>query len=460
MRPCRWTLCLIVLLVAASCESASAQTPSSGWISGIEVPSLSPFTVSFRLANQGTVALSGIIGTVALSDQRGQLIEVYAIEPFAALPGESVAIAASSRWDFQQTGMFLVEITLDLGTGTPISNLLGFRILPILLPLEVPPPRPGEGLYTVYQTPVNWGLVRIAAPDAWGISHGRESVVVAVIDSGIDHSDDVPQLAESMWVNPGEIPGNGIDDDRNGYVDDVHGWDFRDGDNSSLTGTSLHWHGTFVAGIIAARPGDVPIAGVAPGVRIMDVRFLDSKNEFLTSDWRTFAEAIDYAVDNGAHIINLSVYANGQPPTYFKQALDRAVSRGVIVVGISGNTGQAGVQYPGKYDSVYATAATTENDLLASFSTRGDEVALSAPGDNVTSFIPGGGTSTRSGTSFAAPHVSGVLALILSANPGLSPAQAFDVLTRALIDLGPRGFDTSFGGGLIDAYEALLGAED
>lgn len=118
------------------------------------------------------------------------------------------------------------------------------------------------------------------------------------------------------------------------------------------------------------------------------------------------------------------------------------------------------MQYPGKYDSVYAVAATTENDLLASFSTRGDEVALCAPGDNVTSFVPGGGTSTRSGTSFAAPHVSGVLALILSAHPELSPLQAFDVLSRSLVDLGPRGFDTSFGGGLIDAYRALLGAEE
>ena len=460
MRPLWWISCLAALLAAALAPSGLAQTPSSTWITGIEIPSLSPFAVSFRFANQGAAALSGISGTVTLSDQRGQVIEVYAIAPFSALPGESVAINASSRWEFQQPGMFLAEVSLDVGAGTPISNLLGFRILPILLPLEVAPPRPGEGLYTVYQEPVNWGLVRIAAPKAWGISHGREDVVVAVIDSGIDHSANVPQLAKSMWTNPGEIPNNGIDDDRNGYVDDVHGWDFRDGDNSSLVGTSLHWHGTFVAGIIAARPGDVPIAGVAPGVRIMDVRFLDLRNQFMTSDWRTFAESIDYAVDNGAHIINLSVFSNGRPPTYFEQALNRAVSRGVIVVGISGNTGTVGVQYPGKYNSVRATAATTENDLVASFSTRGSEVELCAPGENVTSFIPGGGTSTRSGTSFAAPHVSGVLALILSAYPGLSPAQAFDVLSRTLIDLGPSGFDSSFGRGLIDAYEALLEAED
>jgi len=161
--------------------------------------------------------------------------------------------------------------------------------------------------------------------------------VVAVIDSGIDTS--IPQLRESLWINEDEIPDNGIDDDRNGYVDDIHGWDFRDNDNSSLMGSSLHWHGTFSAGIIAARPGETPIVGIAPGVKIMDVRFLNSRNQFLSSDWQTFAEAIDYAVNNGARIINMSVYANGRPPDYFEAALQRAAARGVLVVGITGNTG-------------------------------------------------------------------------------------------------------------------------
>ena len=452
-----WIACLVLLLALACSLRGLGQAPSSQWISAIEIPSLRPFTVSFRLSNEGGAPLSDVSGTVTLSDQYGQVIEVYQIESIDVLPGGSRAIEARSRWDFQQPGMFLAEISLDLGAEGLISNLLGFRILPIPLPLEVPTVRPGEHLYTVFQEPVNWGLVRVSAPEAWNISHGRESVVVAVIDSGIDHSDAVPQLAGSMWVNPDEIAGNGIDDDRNGYVDDVHGWDFRDGDNSSLVGTTLHWHGTFVAGIIAARPGNVPIAGVAPGIRLMDVRFLDSNNQFMTSDWRTFAEAIDYAVDNGAQIINLSVYANSRPPSYFEEALRRAAGHGVVVVGISGNTGQVGVQYPGKYDSVCAVAATTENDLLAGFSTRGSEVALCAPGDNVTSFVPGGGTSTRSGTSFAAPHVSGVLALILSARSELSPAQALDVLVRSVIDLGPRGFDEEFGSGFVNALEALTG---
>jgi len=321
------------------------------------------------------------------------------------------------------------------------------------LPLAPPISAFGEGLRTLYQQPVSWGILRISAPDAWTITHGRNDVVVAVIDTGIDTS--IPQLEEALWVNPGEIPRNGIDDDGNGYTDDIHGWDFRDGDNSSLIGTDLHWHGTFVAGIIVAQPGDVPIVGVAPGVRIIDIRFLDSNNQFSSRDWNLFGEAIDYAVDNGADIINMSVFANARPPASLENTIRRAVQSGVVIIGIAGNTGEISVLYPGKYNDVYAVSATTENDLLASFSTRGPEVAFCAPGEGITSFLPGGQTATRSGTSFAAPHVTGTLALILSALPSLSPAQAVDILVGSLIDLGTRGFDSSFGQGLIDAFEAV-----
>jgi len=451
MRRNLWGLCTILVLGTA--VLGTGQTPSSDWISHIDIPALIPFQVSFRLTSSSATALGNVRGQAILSDQFGQTIEVLAIEPFSVSPGGSEIVSTASRWDFQQTGVYLLEIALDLDTGVLISNSLAFRILPVQLPLAPPVPAFGEGLKTLYQQPVNWGIQRISAPDAWTITHGRNDIVVAVIDTGIDTS--IPQLEASLWVNLGEIPNNGVDDDGNGYPDDVHGWDFRDGDNSSLTGTDLHWHGTFVAGIIAAQPGDVPIVGVAPGVRIMDVRFLDSRNQFSSRDWNLFAEAIDYAVNNGADMINMSIYANGRPPAALENAIRRAAQSGVVIIGIAGNTGQAGVLYPGKYNDVYAVSATTENDLLASFSARGPEVFFCAPGEGITSFLPGGQTGTRSGTSFAAPHVTGTLALILSAFPSLSPAQAIDVLMRSLIDLGPRGFDSSFGQGLINAFEAV-----
>ena len=441
------------MLVIGTGVLSTGQTPSSDWISQIDVLALNPFQVSFRLTNGSATALENVSGRAILANQFGQTIEVLAIESFSVPPSGNKSVSTASRWDFQQTGVYLLEIALDLGTGVLISNSLAFRILPVQLPLAPPISAFGEGLRTLYQQPVSWGILRISAPDAWTITHGRNDVVVAVIDTGIDTS--IPQLEEALWVNPGEIPRNGIDDDGNGYTDDIHGWDFRDGDNSSLIGTDLHWHGTFVAGIIVAQPGDVPIVGVAPGVRIIDIRFLDSNNQFSSRDWNLFGEAIDYAVDNGADIINMSVFANARPPASLENTIRRAVQSGVVIIGIAGNTGEISVLYPGKYNDVYAVSATTENDLLASFSTRGPEVAFCAPGEGITSFLPGGQTATRSGTSFAAPHVTGTLALILSALPSLSPAQAVDILVGSLIDLGTRGFDSSFGQGLIDAFEAV-----
>jgi len=282
---------LSLVLLLAFAFFVRAEAGPAGSISDIEITGLIPFQITFVFTNEGTSSVTNAVGRATLLDRFGKPIEGMLIEPFSAPAGGRVKLAAKSRWDFQRTGIYLLEVALDLGGGELISNSLAFRILPVRLPLAPP------GLYTVYQQPVDWGLGRIYAQQAWEISHGDGNVVVAVIDSGIDTS--IPQLAGSMWSNEDEIPANGIDDDHNGYIDDINGWDFRDNDNSSLVGTPIHGHGTTVASIIAARPGELPIVGVAPGVRLMDVRFLDSANKFRSSDWRTFVEAIEYAVDNG-----------------------------------------------------------------------------------------------------------------------------------------------------------------
>jgi len=304
-------------------------------------------------------------------------------------------------------------------------------------------------------TSLPWGLERIRAPQAWQVTTGSPEIIVAVIDSGMDTT--IPGLAAVLWTNPREIPGNGLDDDRNGYVDDVHGWDFRDGDDSSVRGSRLHWHGTFVAGVIAGQQVSGGVAGVAPNVRLMDVRFLDSRGLFTTKDWDRLARAINYAVDNGARIINLSIYAKIAPPAAVEQALARAAAKGVIVVGIAGNEARPEVMYPGKYATVLAVSATDSADGLASFSSWGPEVALAAPGHKIASFLPGGAAAKHSGTSFAAPHVSGSLALILSANPLLTAAEAVGILLKYCAPLCPER-DPRFGAGLVDAGAAVAGS--
>jgi len=448
---------VVLLLVAGYLLTvpgiAETATSLGAAVSEIEIVGLAPFQVSFKFQNDSGKKLLNVYGKVVLTNQFGNLVQQFAVEPFSVILGDSCLVKAASRWEFQEPGIYLLQVTLDASLDTLIPNSLAFRIVPISLPLEPPRHLEGEGLYTVSQQPVNWGIPRIGAPQAWQTTHGSEEVVVALIDSGVDYT--IPELAQSMWVNKDEIPDNGIDDDGNGYIDDIHGWDFRDDDNSPFTGTRLHWHGTFVASIIAARPGKNAIVGVAPGAKIMDIRFLDSENLFYGQDWKIFAEAVNYAVDNGASIINLSVYSSGRPRAVLEQAIRRATEKGVIVVAIAGNEGLPEVSYPAKYDFVIAVSAINHSDQLAEFSNYGSEIVLTGPGEIITSLIPGGFLATRSGTSFAAPFVSGTLALILSANQHMTGAQAVALLEESATDLGTAGHDNYFGHGLVNADAAV-----
>ena len=300
--------------------------------------------------------------------------------------------------------------------------------------------------------PLRWGLRSLDAPTAWQTTRGSRNTVVAVIDSGIDRTH--PALAGRLWQNPNEIAGNGVDDDGNGYVDDIHGWDFRDADNDALSGSPFHPHGTFVAGLIAATVDATGVGGVAPDVRLMDLRFLDARNAFRQGDWPRFTAAVDYAVGNGADVINLSVTARDEPPPAFRQALRRAVDEGIVIVGAVGNR-TSHVSYPAKYPEVIAVTAIDAGDRIAYFSNAGPEVELAAPGSRVTSLHPDKGVQSGSGTSFAAAHVSGAVALLHSLNPQLSVVGARRLLHRGARDLGEAGRDERFGFGVADAAAAV-----
>jgi subtilisin family serine protease len=443
----------LTLFVIAPLLVAQASYANEVTLSTIDIDGLIPFKASFVLNNSLKHGLKQVTGKAVLSDRLGNPIQVLAINPLYVGPDTKVTITVSSRWEFQEVGIYLLQISLDVGLESLVAKSLPFRIVPISLPLAPCAELEGEGLYTVHQQPVNWGISAIGAPKAWNTTHGKGDVIVAVIDSGIDST--IPELAQSMWTNTGEIPNNGIDDDRNGYVDDIHGWDFRDNDNDSLTGSQIHWHGTFVASIIASWPNASGIVGVAPGVKLMDIRFLDSRNLFYGSDWKKLVAAIEYAVDNGADIINLSVYANSKPPTYFESTICNAVEQGVIIVGIAGNDRAPQVSYPARLPCVIAVSAVDRSNHLASFSNHGTEVEIASPGDKITSLFPGGIVGTSSGTSFAAPFVSGTLALILSANRQITGAQALSILRDSAVDLGTSGKDSYFGYGLVNAAGAL-----
>ena len=298
----------------------------------------------------------------------------------------------------------------------------------------------------------SWGLERINAPRAWQTTRGSEEVIVAILDSGIDYQH--LDLADSIWTNTDEIPNNGIDDDANGYVDDINGWDFQDSDNDSLSGSLIHYHGTFVAGLIAAQVSETAIAGVAPNVQLMDLRILDRRNRFKRRDWPSITSAVHYAIDNGAQVINLSIFSNEEPPVEFHNALRRAIAQNVVVVGATGNSAPE-VQYPGRYDEVLAIGAIDAENNIATYSVAGPQVAFVAPGSSVDSLMPNNTYGNSSGTSWSAAYVSGAIALLLSVHPDISRREIMDSLIMSSEDLGSAGPDEDFGYGLIDAEKLL-----
>jgi subtilisin family serine protease len=225
--------------------------------------------------------------------------------------------------------------------------------------------------------------VDIDAPDAWDVSTGDGNVVVAVIDTGVDTGH--PDLAPNMWSNTGETAGNGVDDDGNGYIDDTGGWDFVDGDNNTR---DLNGHGTHIAGVIAARGNDgSSVAGLNWDVSLMALRGMDINGVTTTAD---VIAAINYAVANGAKVINAS-YGSATFDNAERDAISNAASNGVLFVAPSCNNSQnndINPCYPASYDldNIIAVAASDQNDNLAGFSNRGVQaVDLAAPGVNIAS---------------------------------------------------------------------------
>jgi subtilisin family serine protease/Tol biopolymer transport system component len=329
-----------------------------------------------------------------------------------------------------------------------------------------------------------WGLHNLHAEDAWDLSTGA-GVTVAVIDTGlrIDH----PDIAANVWTNPGEIPGNGIDDDGNGYVDDVHGYRFWA--NGSDMQDNLA-HGTHVSGTIAAagnNGGDLGSAmvGMAFDSKVMPLAVFDGLGATQT---QTIAQALMYAVDNGADVVNMSYGGLGEA-FLERDMIDFAAANGLVLVASAGNDATAEPQFPAGYDSVISVGAVDHLDVPASFSNYGGKLELTAPGGGdapppsnahlpifsvlslsggcagpcivfdlqLLVYGPTGGSIflREAGTSMAAPHVSGVAALVLSRHPEFTAEQVRQVLRDSAEDLGQPGRDARYGYGRVDAAAAV-----
>ena len=296
------------------------------------------------------------------------------------------------------------------------------------------------------------------AADAWGLTTGSRNVVVAVIDSGIDFNH--PDLAANIWTNPREIAGNSLDDDGNGYVDDVHGWDFVDNDNTPQDG---YYHGTFVSGIIGAVGNNgVGTSGVAWQVSILPVRFQGNSGTGSTSAAVAAFTYVTQLKRAGVPIVATNISWGGLTSlsSNVDTAIREQVAAGVTVVVAAGNNGSDNdvvPRYPSSFtsDGMITVAATDAADNLAGFSNYGaTSIDVGAPGVGILSTTLGGGTGSISGTSFAAPQVTGTVALLAAARPNATGAQIRAAILDS-VDKVPALAGKVATGGRVNAYAAL-----
>lgn len=276
-----------------------------------------------------------------------------------------------------------------------------------------------------------WGLSTnqgIDAPSAWDVTTGSGETIAAIIDTGIDYNH--PDLAANVWTNPGEIPGNGIDDDGDGYIDDVHGINAINGTGNPFDDNG---HGTHVAGTIGAvGNNNLGVAGINHQIKIIAIKFLNSDG---SGSLASAIQGINYMVYLKNHLgINIRVANNSWGGGPFSQPLFDAIQRAnlaniifVAAAGNDANDNDAADSYPASYDieNVVSVAAIDKSQNLASFSNYGaTSVDIAAPGVGIMSTFPGNQYRSLSGTSMATPHVTGALALLFSVEPSLTPAQA------------------------------------
>lgn len=301
--------------------------------------------------------------------------------------------------------------------------------------------------------------------EAWEITRGDSSIVLAFLDTGCKLSH--REFAGRLWHNPGEIPDNNRDDDGNGYVDDVHGWDFVNSDNVPEDNLG---HGTRVAGVAAANGNDgFGYVGVDWRCKLMVLKITDAATSGTTI--ATVAEAIRYAADNGARVVNISIGDDTGSPL-LKSAIDYARAAGVVVVAAAGNQNSSAVRYPARYEGVIAVGGTDPDDER-SVSFMSNSSIGSNYGQNLDVVAPGNYmylldhehdtvyTTIAGGTSVAAPVVSGIATLLLAQDPTRDPADIDSILKHTADDRVGRpeedvgGFDIYHGYGRVNAYAAL-----
>lgn len=299
---------------------------------------------------------------------------------------------------------------------------------------------------TYFSSTYQWGAQKINAEEAWDFTLGDQSVVIAVLDTGIDYTHD--DLTANMWRDGSGYYGyDFINDDNNPMDDNAHSYD-----NGVWKRNTYIYHGTHVAGIAGAIiDNTMGVAGIAQA-KLMAVKVMNESGEGTDV---TVSRGIEYAVDNGADIVLMSLGVDSSTLS-LGRAVDYARDNGVVMVAAAGNEGSSSVSYPAKYAEVIAVGASTRQDGRATFSNYGSALEIMAPGSQIYSTRTGDQYQYLSGTSTAAPFVAGVVALMLSVNPALTTGEIRSAINSTANDIGVSGKDLITGWGIVDAHAAIL----
>ena len=322
------------------------------------------------------------------------------------------------------------------------------------VPLRYSQLTPNDPSYLLNQ---QWYLNKIGATSAWD-KIGTYTVVVAIVDGGVQITH--PDLAANIWVNPSETIGNGLDDDGNGRIDDINGWDIANNDNSVSPDLNSQDHGTHVAGLVAAVTNNA--SGIASiGGLTTKLMILKHSTAATGTSLINYIDGVFYAINNGAKVVNMSL-GSGSSSQAEQAIFDYGYSKGVIFVAAMGNESAFGHGFPAAYNNVIGVCATDINDVKATFSNYSPKADISAPGSNIYSTITSSNYGTQVGTSMATPIVAGTISAILSKNPGLTPNDVETLIKSTSVNIYTLAANATYsnylGAGRLDANAALTAA--
>jgi len=438
------------------------------------------FLAAFYLIGPSCAISSHPLSTIATAQEEtveavpGELIVKFRESTGPSMRMAALQVAGAQEIErIDELGVSLVAIAPDT---SPIEEAERYREMP---EVEFAEPNyifradmtPSDPFYLGRQ---QWYYNLIGAPAAWDSQTGSASTVVAVLDTGIDKTH--PDLKDSLWRNPGETPGNGVDDDGNGCIDDVNGCNFvgnvpscpNIGNAPNNRPEDDEGHGTFVSGIIAAKANNnIGVAGVAPGVKIMPVKVLDCQG---AGTALAAMQGLLYAARSGAKVVNIS-FGSDMESAILSNAIDQAYDQyGVTIVASAGNSSKGLVAFPARHPKVIGVSASDHRqpDAKASFSNWGTGVTVTAPGVDIASTVPANlcgiewfcfGSkpyAVAKGTSFSSAIVSGAAALIVSSQPDITPAAVRDRLRFTAKNLPDETYSDWDGAGLIQIDQALV----